>query len=218
MKAPPNDDPDKEPLLGAISEEYLQWFNSQFEQMSKLSAGFVEINKQHSSFYERLLLLDLGIIGLTVTGAVSLVPKIAASPLPDLPVFVCTLAAWAFLLFSAGCCGSVMRTTLNINTGFYERLSRYSERQFTMSLLATMRSINRSINNVAGDPKSIHEVRAEIGKAFEAEMVYHRSALEMPFRNQNAESYKLMSMLAQIFADLGLIFLCTVAAMLFFKI
>ena len=79
-----------------------------------------DLNKQQSAFHERILLIDLGTIGLSVTALTSVASKVAMIGLRKYLVVVLVVIAWGLLLLSAFLCRSIMNDLLAANRKLYE--------------------------------------------------------------------------------------------------
>jgi hypothetical protein len=79
-----------------------------------------DLNKQLSAFHERLLLIDLGTIGLSVTALTSVASKVAMVGFRKYLIVVLVGLAWCLLLLSAFMCRSIMNDYLAANRKLYE--------------------------------------------------------------------------------------------------
>lgn len=79
-----------------------------------------DVNKQFSAFHERLLLIDLGTIGLSVTALTSVASKVAMIGLWKYVVIVPVGFAWFLLLLSAFMCRKIMNIFLAANRTLYD--------------------------------------------------------------------------------------------------
>ena len=79
-----------------------------------------DLNKQLSAFHERLLVIDLGTIGLSVTALTSVASKVAMVGFRKYLVIVLVGLAWCLLLMSAFLCRAIMNDYLAANRKLYE--------------------------------------------------------------------------------------------------
>jgi hypothetical protein len=79
-----------------------------------------DVNKQFSAFHERLLLIDLGTIGLSVTALTSVASKVAMIGFWKYVVIVPVGFAWFLLLLSAFMCRNIMNIFLAANRKLYD--------------------------------------------------------------------------------------------------
>jgi hypothetical protein len=79
-----------------------------------------DLNKQVSEFHERLLLIDLGTIGLSVTALTSVASKVAMVGSWKYVVIVPVGFAWCLLLLSAFICRKIMNDYLAANRKLYD--------------------------------------------------------------------------------------------------
>jgi hypothetical protein len=88
-------------VLAELFAKWAEWSREHLSYSDLMSKNAFEFNKQIAAFHERLLLISLGTIGLSVTALTAYIPKI---PPPVFPrhVFVWFIApAWILLLISA---------------------------------------------------------------------------------------------------------------------
>jgi hypothetical protein len=79
-----------------------------------------DLNKQYAAFHERLLLIDLGTIGLSVTALTSVASKVAIAGVRKYLVIVPVGVAWCLLLLSAFLCRAIMNDYLAANRKLLE--------------------------------------------------------------------------------------------------
>jgi hypothetical protein len=79
-----------------------------------------DLNKQYAAFHERLLLIDLGTIGLSVTALTSVASKVAIVGFRKYLVIVFVGVAWCLLLLSAFLCRAIMNDYLAANRKLLE--------------------------------------------------------------------------------------------------
>jgi len=90
---------------------------------AKVTEKLIDLNKQNSQFFERLMLISLGTLGLSITSLVSLASK---TPIhPSRPVFMhYVIPAWVLLLFSSFACRNMMALMLRSNNHLIQALSK----------------------------------------------------------------------------------------------
>lgn len=98
----------------------------------------VAFNKDLATFQERLLLVALGIIGLSVTSLVSLIPKITGTPALRATVLHYIVPAWILLLISALSCRHTMVFAIRLNQKI---LKDWANKLQTFNLQALQRSL-----------------------------------------------------------------------------
>ncbi len=94
------------------TREYLGFCSEAFESAR-------DLNKQLFSFHERLLLIDLGTIGLSVTALTSVASKAAVIGWRKYLIMTLVGFAWGALLMSAFLCRAVMNDYLGANRKLY---------------------------------------------------------------------------------------------------
>jgi len=94
------------------TREYLAYCSKAFDSAS-------DLNKQLFSFHERLLLIDLGTIGLSVTALTSVASRAATIGWRKYLFVVLVGVAWGALLMSAFLCRAIMNDYLAANRKLY---------------------------------------------------------------------------------------------------
>jgi hypothetical protein len=106
-----------------VSEVFDSFRSSTRRYMDSATTSFdkaTEVNKQASAFHERLLLIDLGTIGLSVTALTSVASKVAMVGFRKYLIIVLVGLAWCLLLLSAFLCRAIMNDYLAANRKLYE--------------------------------------------------------------------------------------------------
>jgi hypothetical protein len=94
-------------------QRYVDSISTAFDKAS-------DLNKQQAAFHERLLLIDLGTIGLSVTALTSVASKVAMVGFRKYLVVVLVGLAWCLLLRSTFLCSAIMLGFLAANRKLYE--------------------------------------------------------------------------------------------------
>ena len=61
---------------GSLLSDYLQWSKDNYEVFSRIDSMRSDEIKQISAFHERLILVDLGILSVSITALLTLSPKL----------------------------------------------------------------------------------------------------------------------------------------------
>jgi hypothetical protein len=121
-----SDVPTPEPLTydaAKFSQLFDNLRSSMRRYVDSLSTAFdkaSDLNKQQAAFHERLLLIDLGTIGLSVTALTSVASKVAMVGFRKYLVIVLVGLAWSLLLRSTFLCSAIMLGFLAANRKLYE--------------------------------------------------------------------------------------------------
>jgi hypothetical protein len=83
----------------------------------------LEVNKQIAAFYERIMLLDVGTIALSVTALISLVPRFSSGQFPKQTFLWYIVPAWSLLFVSTVACRVVIQNTVKANLLSYDEWS-----------------------------------------------------------------------------------------------
>ena len=121
---------DPKPLTGdpAVLNELLakwgEWSRQHVNYADLIFKSAFEFNKQIAAFHERLLLISLGTIGLSVTALTSYIPKVPSAVFPK-HIFVWLIApAWILLMVSTLSSVTVIAHTLVANRVLLVELRR----------------------------------------------------------------------------------------------
>ena len=74
-----------------------------------------DANKQIAAFYERLLLVDLGTVGLSITALTSFTSKFSSPGFHKCTILILVSCGWILLLLSAFLCRAVMLQCISAN-------------------------------------------------------------------------------------------------------
>lgn len=121
-----------------LFKEFNEWHRLFAEDLGTVADKAMELNKQISSFHERQLLVNIGIIGISVSALISLIAKISANTAAK-HIFVSYVApAWVLLFVSVWTCRNVMAFTLRINRAILQdwakRIENYHLQQVARSV------------------------------------------------------------------------------------
>jgi hypothetical protein len=93
---------------------------------SKALDKSIDMNKQLSAFYERLLLLDTGMIGISASALLSFGSKAGSLGHTKYLIVVLVALGWAFLLLSIILCRSIMMHCLVANQLLYKEWRKHA--------------------------------------------------------------------------------------------
>jgi hypothetical protein len=103
-------------VLNELFAEWRDWSQQHVNYAGLIFKGASEFNKQIAAFHERLLLISLGTIGLSVTALTAYIPKIPSSVYFPRHIFVWLIApAWMLLMVSTLLSVTVIAHTIVAN-------------------------------------------------------------------------------------------------------
>jgi len=144
-------------LVKDFFDNYRHWT----EQVSHIVDKSIEINKQVSSFHERLLLLSFGTIGISVSALLTLASKFASNPSAKHVFTYYVAPSWVLLLLSAMMCRNVMVSTIEANRRMVEDVTRkilsYNLTQVRRSLLQMSKAFSgtMTVDSVTKDAATV---------------------------------------------------------------
>jgi hypothetical protein len=126
-------------LFNQFHIAYRQYIDDWSVRVEKAS----DINKQVSTFYERILFIDLGTLSLSVTAISTLASRISASVSVKHTFLWLVVPAWILLLFSTFACRHAMATILTLNRSIYDEW-------FNLTLTYNLQAVSRYLGQLAG--------------------------------------------------------------------
>jgi len=202
-------------LFDEFFEKYRHWT----EQFSHITDKSIELNKQVFSFHERLLLLSLGTIGISVSALLALVPKLSASPVAK-QVFTHYVApSWVLLLLSAMMCRNVMAATIEANRRMLEDLTRkiwsynLNQVQRTLSHMSKAFTGAVTVDSVTKDAPTMFGEKASEVRGFVQQIQQEQPNAKTLSVETTASKWQ--SRLSVVLMQVALVLLC-IAAIKFF--
>src|SRR4029077_18963565 len=204
--------------VGGLLQEFFEWYRLYITDAGMVVDKVTEFHKQISSFHERLLLVALGTVGISVSALISLVPKIPTTPATKLTFVFCVAPAWILLLISALTSRNVMAYTLRINRALLEdwskRVDGYHVQRVVQSLTKLANAVSGTVNvgsNAQDVSASLLEARKNVQEAMEKQ-----KDISLPsFISFDANHMKWQSKIAVWAMQLALVLLCVAAIRLF---
>jgi hypothetical protein len=128
----------------------------------------VDLNKDISSFHERLFLIALGTVGLSVTALISLGPKFSSSPAARLTFIHYVAPAWILLLLSAWASRNVMMFMLRINKGILEEWMKRIDSYHLQEVGISISKLSKALSGKIVVESKLQDVSALFGEAGKA--------------------------------------------------
>jgi hypothetical protein len=191
----------------AVFKQYHESYQRYLTCLASQVDRNVDTNKQIAAFYERLLLLDLGTIAISVTALASLIAHLTEGRhLPKGTFISLIIPAWFLLLASAFLCRHIMSLTIQANSGLQHQwahaVSLYNFGEMSKQLT--------SLSTVLDGTMRIGEEEHEISKFFksQAQSINNSAAkIETPKPPETSSSQRYGAV-AMGFMQLALILLC----------
>jgi hypothetical protein len=130
-------------VFRAFSESCYKFLDAHSVQVDKA----FDLNKQVASFYERIMLLDVGTLALSITALTTLVARFPTAHLPRTTFLWIIVPAWSLLLFSTFGCRAVIAHTVDANKVLYDQWQKNTF-QYNFVRIATL--ITRISNSMSG--------------------------------------------------------------------
>jgi hypothetical protein len=146
-------------------------FRTYVEDSTIATEKMTGMNKEIGAFHERLMLLDLGTIGLSVSALISFVSKFTLMGFHKHVVIALASGAWCLLLISAICCRSVTTKCLAANRKLLHDWMFGVSDMNGAAIVADMHRLSdafigvATVNDATFDPKAIFAQLAIDSKA-----------------------------------------------------
>jgi hypothetical protein len=204
--------------LKELYAEFHEWYRQYVEGLGRVADKSIELNKQISAFHERLLLVALGTIGISLSALVSLGSRISAS-LAGRQTFLHYVApAWILLLLSALASRNVMAFTQRVNRAILQdwakRVDTYNVQQVVRSLGKLSKAISGTIT-IESKVQDISAVFAELGKSAQETIDQQKNLSLATETASDARQFKWQSRVAMWSMQVALVLLCVAAIRLF---
>jgi hypothetical protein len=200
-------------LFSDFHELYRQWL----DRASELTDKSFDLNKQVSSFHERLMLLDIGILGISISALISLGTRFASNPAAR-HIFVWYVApSWVLLLLSVTACRNVMAFCIEGNRVMLQdwvaKLESYNLRQLyrTVTKLAANLSGSVTIDNAPRDVSGMFSDSAKLVQT----ALENQDKTPAPTSSAGGKYSKWQSQIAVLSMQIALVLLGIAAIRLF---
>jgi len=209
----------REPVANESAAEEFRLFHDRYrfyvEQNGALTEKAFELNKQIISSHERMLLIAVGTIGLSITAFMTLVGKFPTYSFKHVLAW-CISCAWILLFISAMCYRAAIAHTLLANSKLYKHwaalLQTYHSQMFATSLTKLSRALKGEVD-VAGESKDVEDLFQGLandlnnsGSPVENELVNM-----LQIGSDTASPVRILALLGIITMQLGFFFLCVAA-------
>lgn len=203
-------------LLAEIFKQLQLWQRQRIDDTAHLTDRAMDLNKQLSAYFERILLLALGTLGVSVTALTALIPKLSAVPFPRGSFLWLIVPAWLFLLCSVFMCRYAMIMLVISNKSLYEQLKTLTDTYTVQRLFVNMRKLAGALQG--------HESSARIGVAADMAEKLWKDDAEGANQKTNQPALeaqagvKFCSRWVVLTLEIALILLCIFAIRLFLAV
>lgn len=211
-------------LVGELFKKMHDWARQYVDDFSIVAQNGFNFNKQIAAFHERLLLVSLGTIGLSVTALTSFIPRIPATGFPRHTFIWLIGPAWALLLISAILSVAVIGNTITANAVSLNEQRRLVETHTLREAIVPIRKLSAALTGTVNIDSQEHDASMMFSKlADQVENELLAKSGVTPDTNAkvgafNQKWFKRMSRLALFTLYLGLILLCISAIKLFLSL
>ena len=188
------------------------------DHVAKVVDKSFDLNKQISSFHERLILICLGTIGLSVTALISFMPKIPVVMFPRHTFVWYIVPAWILLFISMTYSRSVMANLVLANAALLEEwkvaADTYNIKQMWLSLVklsSTVQGTVKSGDKERSASSMFTEFADQVNKC--VPKVDHDKIDSTA--KKRVSRIKTQSAIATVTLQIGMILLCISAVKLF---
>jgi hypothetical protein len=201
-----------------LFKEFNEWYRLYVQHLGTVADKAIDLNKDIAAFHERLLLVNIGTIGISLSALISLGGRIAGN-LTARHILVWYVApAWVLLFLSVGLCRNVMAFALRINkailTDWMKRLESYHLQQVARSVTKLSAALHGTVT-IGSTPQNVSTIFADLAKALQEQVANDQQALLAAVTKADALQLKWQSRAAGWVMLIALILLCAAAIKLF---
>jgi hypothetical protein len=199
----------------ALFKDFHEWYRFYIEQASLQIDKAFEVNKQIASSYERLLLIDVGTIGLSITAFITLAGKFS-SHVSRYPFVWLIGTAWGLMFIAAVFFSSAITLTISANASIYKQwtglLQTYNSQKISTAVIRLSKALSGSVR-VGEEDHDVQELFAKLGAKIREEAgVAEAERLRVIQAAIAAQSPAArMARLAKVSMQLGFVLLCIAA-------
>jgi len=189
---------------------------------SVVDKGF-DLNKQISSFHERLILICIGTLGLSITALTAFIPKLQSDHFPR-PTFIkFVVPAWILLFISITVSRAVMGHIVVANKHLLDEWKRagdnFNIKQMSVALTALSNSINATLQvDIDGKTQNAAALMKDLAARFDKAVPNDLEAVnakELAAAQLTGKRVKWLSHISVISMQIGLLLLGISAIRLF---
>jgi hypothetical protein len=187
------------------------------DHTSELTDKGFDLNKQVSSFHERLMLMDIGMLGISISALISLGTRFASNPAARHTFVWYVAPSWVLLLLSVTACRNVMAFCIEGNRVMLQnwavKLESYNLQQLyrTVTKLAANLSGSVTIDNA---PRNVSTMFSDSAKLVQTALE-NQNKTPAPTSSAGSNYSKWQSKIAVLSMQIALVLLGVAAIKLF---
>jgi len=137
-----------------IIEHLQQGYGEYLKALGGVYDRAASLNKEVCSFNERMMLVALGILGISITSIISQSSKFSASPLARNVLVYYVVPAWILLALSVLTCRNAMVLALRANRVIYVELNTKMNNHHTQQMVLSLKKLSNAVSgNITHDSK-----------------------------------------------------------------
>ena len=204
-----------------LYDEFRERHGAYIDHVAKVVDKGFDLNKQISSFHERLILICLGTIGLSITALTAFIPKIPGATFPRHTYIWYIVPAWILLFVSITYSRAVMGTLVLANSGLLEEwktaAETYNIKQMWLCLIKLSSTAQGTVKT--GDQeRSASALFAELAERVNKCVPEVDHTKTSSVANRRVRRIKVQSTIAVASMQVGMILLCISAIKLFLSL
>lgn len=203
---------------GEITEGIRHGYGEFLNTLGTVYDRAASLNKDICSFNERMMLVALGVLGISVTSLISINSKLSSNPSARIALTHYVIPAWILLTISVLTCRNAMVLALRANRSIYMEWILKLNNHHAREMVAGLKKLS---NVISGDitlgskvqPLSavVSELEKDVQEMFASEA--KRPTLDVATQ-RDTRSLKIQSALAVFTLQIALVLLCIAAILL----
>lgn len=200
-------------LFSDFHELYRQWV----DHASELTDKSFDVNKQVASFHERLMLLDIGMLGISISALISLGTRVASNPAAKHTFVWYVAPSWVLLLLSVTACRNVMAFCIEGNRvmlqNWVAKLESYNLQQLYRIITKLAANLSGSVT-IDNAPRDVSVIFSDSAKLVQAALE-NQNKTHTPTLSAGSSYSKWQSKTAVLSMQIALVLLGIAAIKLF---
>jgi hypothetical protein len=201
-----------------LFKEFGEWYRLFAADLGTVADKAIDMNKQIGAFHERMLLVNVGTIGISVSALISLGAKVSTNASGKNIFVYCVAPAWVLLFLSVWTCRNVMAFTLRINREILKDWAKRLEVYYIQQALRSANKLSKALSGTVRIDSTPHDVSvlfAGFAKSIEDTFAQQRNELLVDVTKSDSLQLKRQSIIAAWSMQIGLVLLCIAAIRLF---
>ncbi len=204
-----------------LFKELREQHGAYVDHVSKVVDKGFDLNKQISTFHERLILISIGTISLSITAMTTLAPKVAGANFPRHTFVKYVAPAWILLLISITLSRAVMGHIVVANQHLMQQWNRLAEIYNMKQMWVTLTKLSRALSGmpaVLGQDQDFSTIMAELANKLDKCVptdLESQTAKETKIAARTTRAVKWLTHGAVVSLEVALILLCISAIKVF---